>query len=646
MFSSFKAFSATIHRFGVILLMKSSNYFEPRPFFAVAVESFWKKFRLLIGCCALRSVLAALILLSADAGWCADYKDDVGYARLAQAMGTAVPDGQGVTATQVEAAVTVEGETHWMPDSGDTQFTGKTIIDATGGDDGSSGHATGVGRYFYGNTLSTAGGIGTIHVYEANDWIGLGFLGTGYLYGGRPFQPVYDRSTMPWTLSAPGRVANHSWVGTAGGAEGDILRRLDFVASRDEYIQVTALNNGTTRKPLLGDAFNSITVGRTDGSHPMGTSDIDELYVAGRVSPLVVAPFSVTSTCAPVVSAAVALLIEAGRDPVLSTDPVAATTTNRSGEVIHNTERAEVIKAVILAGAQRVTHNTWLSAQIMDYRQDGANGLDRRFGAGQLDVYNSYQMIAAGEQNSGEDRPETGGIISAYGFDFDPAFGGASGCNTTGTYTFTPAAGQRRLWASLVWNLRIDGGSAYDYDDTAMLYDLNLALYDITATGYQRLVAASYSSVDNSENLWAELVPGRTYKMVVTTAGEQSAFSWDYALAWRMDTPTDSDGDGIPDDWEVQNGLNYTLADDAGLDPDSDQLSNLQEFQYGTDPSCADSDADGQPDGEEIRNGADPLNPLDAAVIPSVPAMTPPGLCLCFLGLGVFGMVKMVRGVS
>jgi alpha-tubulin suppressor-like RCC1 family protein len=44
---------------------------------------------------------------------------------------------------------------------------------------------------------------------------------------------------------------------------------------------------------------------------------------------------------------------------------------------------------------------------------------------------------------------------------------------------------------------------------------------------------------------------------------------------------TDDDGDGIPDDWEIQNGLNPEL-NDANDDPDGDWLTNLQEYNGGT----------------------------------------------------------------
>lgn len=81
--------------------------------------------------------------------------------------------------------------------------------------------------------------------------------------------------------------------------------------------------------------------------------------------------------------------------------------------------------------------------------------------------------------------------------------------------------------------------------------------------------------------------------------------------------PQDSDNDGMPDDYEIANDLNPN-ADDAGLDPDEDNLTNLAEYlgQDGlagsgdeTNPNQADSDNDGSNDDEEISNGTNPNHP-------------------------------------
>lgn len=76
----------------------------------------------------------------------------------------------------------------------------------------------------------------------------------------------------------------------------------------------------------------------------------------------------------------------------------------------------------------------------------------------------------------------------------------------------------------------------------------------------------------------------------------------------------DSDSDGMADDWELANGLNPSDSGDAAGQNDADTLSNLEEFQAGTNPFEADTDGDGFDDDVELAAGSDPL---DAASVPT-----------------------------
>jgi hypothetical protein len=54
-------------------------------------------------------------------------------------------------------------------------------------------------------------------------------------------------------------------------------------------------------------------------------------------------------------------------------------------------------------------------------------------------------------------------------------------------------------------------------------------------------------------------------------------------------TQSDTDGDGMPNTWELDNDFDPTNAADAGQDADGDGVSNLNEYRAGTDPRNASS---------------------------------------------------------
>jgi len=68
--------------------------------------------------------------------------------------------------------------------------------------------------------------------------------------------------------------------------------------------------------------------------------------------------------------------------------------------------------------------------------------------------------------------------------------------------------------------------------------------------------------------------------------------------------PVDSDGDGLYDAFEKNQGTNPNSADSDG-----DGLSDYQEYGFKINPNSNDSDQDGVNDYQELINGTDPLNP-------------------------------------
>ncbi|MEX2140066.1 MAG: autotransporter-associated beta strand repeat-containing protein [Pirellulales bacterium] len=449
----------------------------------------------------------------------AGIKEDVGLVTLQTMFGNA-PTGTGVPVSMTEAVV----NGGYTPMTELPDFAGKHF-EFRSGAAGNSAHATWVAQNFFGLTTSLAPGIDTIELYDANDYLTDGFLNAG------------DPNNNPRSSPQNSRVGNHSWISNGGSINGmlDVLQREDWMIERDEFIQVVGVNNGELNtNPIVSNAFNVIAVGRTDGQHAINTLPLGGIYTGYRTRPEIVAPMPVTSFSTPVVAAASALLVNLGHStPYLSNGSISPA--RFPGTTVFHAETSEVIKAALLAGASRLAFNSTDGSALVDYRGDASrqsnNGLDKRFGAGQLNVHNSFSIVMEGEQNSRADG-RTVDVLAA-GFDYDPHFGGANGSNSSGVYDFTAGWTGQTLTASLAWNARIDIEQVKlgEYANAGTLYNLDLSLFDMT-TGTPALVAASTSGNQNTENIWASLIGGRRYRLEVGRAGAQAPFDWDYGLAW------------------------------------------------------------------------------------------------------------------
>ncbi|MCB1094721.1 MAG: CHRD domain-containing protein [Verrucomicrobiae bacterium] len=126
------------------------------------------------------------------------------------------------------------------------------------------------------------------------------------------------------------------------------------------------------------------------------------------------------------------------------------------------------------------------------------------------------------------------------------------------------------------------------FSDTSMLVDTNAWL-------------GRSQWGDNAANAsWNEF---RIYSGVLSSA--------DVAANFLKGPDNDSDGDGLPNSFEEAFAfLDPNNAADAALDQDNDGLSNLAEFELGTDLEKPDTDGDGLKDGEEVAVaiGSNPAN--------------------------------------
>jgi len=111
--------------------------------------------------------------------------------------------------------------------------------------------------------------------------------------------------------------------------------------------------------------------------------------------------------------------------------------------------------------------------------------------------------------------------------------------------------------------------------------------------------------LDTHQQVWSYPVSGQ-----ISLSNEGALYIvGNNGLLTAIDFGFDTDEDGMDDWWEDLYGLNSQDASDAALNADSDELTNLEEFQNSTDPTNDDSDNDGLSDSDEVNvHLSNPLN--------------------------------------
>lgn len=453
--------------------------------------------------------LAGVLLVCASLP--AAYKDEIGYTDLAGELGLAIPTGSGVWITQVES-----GSNGYAPDP--ALFPDQTFYLQSGSSENSA-HATNVGGYLYGGG-GIAPGVSDVNVWDAVHWFNSGSLGTA-------------GTSAPETEN--GRVQNHSWIGSSIDSA-DTVRRLDYAIDRDGFVAVMGMSNGSPDyvPDLLGHSYNGIAVGLSSGTHGTGLTRFDE---PGRVKPDIVAPLSYTSYATPVVGASAAILLDAA---------------DRDGGLANARNQPEVTKAILMAGATK--------QEFADWDRTSTRPLDDVYGAGELNVLNSYHILVAGEQEA-----SLATDVTTTGWDY----GDTSTGQPTNWYFFEVPAGwaMNGFSAVLAWNRVIEDGQVGPRweNPTAELANLDMRLFTAEGLTVGTQMDASESAVDNVEHVYWSMLPAGRYAIEVSAAfGGTDLSAMDYGLAWRGSlafAPTagdaDLNGDGFVGQADLDIALNH-----------------------------------------------------------------------------------------
>ncbi len=405
-------------------------------------------------------------------------------------------DGAGIYVSQVEGQITnnpptweVNPDTVGMPAVNFTyNASGGTSTNYTNSLGAESGHADNVGIVMYGSTNGVSTNVAHINNYEA-------------LY--------FAYTVVPNEIATDSRLVNQSFVG-ASSQQFLLDAWYDNYSAQNGTLFISSAGDGGAVVPP-STCYNGIGVAAYHGASSVGPTPDN-----GRAKPDITAPSDTTSYSAPLVTGAAALLLQAG----LRGDGGADTNSAADGRTI---------KALLLNGAIKP----------VDWAAPSPSPLDPRYGAGVVNVFNSYKQLTGGKQTyidsssatAGDPHPPTGAsgnVGSLNGWDLNSITNTSLTdvvChyyfnlpNSTGNGPFTATM-------TLVWNRQSSQNN---------INDLDLFLYD-TSSG--NLVASSTSRVDNVEHIFIPaLPPGRYDLQVLKNGGATVSPDETYALAFEFFT--------------------------------------------------------------------------------------------------------------
>jgi hypothetical protein len=456
-------------------------------------------------------VWAAIFAGLASAGVQASTLDTIGVTLL-QSVTTNV-NGSGIRVAQPEGSFDLGTNWEVNPSAAGQPARLFTYISAGGSTtnfpnslSSESGHADAVAQNFYGMPGGVATNVAHVENYDA-----------GYFYDNiiaAAFPANINDAVVNQSFIFCQSDFSHYPVSTEQGLDSQYD---DYAAQYKTLFVSGAGNGGPTNQSRVFPAatcYNGLGVAAYGGSSCTGPT-LDN----GRCKPDITAPAGVTSFSTPQVAGAAAVLMQAG----LRSD--GGGDTNSAADI-------RTVKALLLNGAVKPA----------DWTNSNSSPLDARYGAGVLNVFNSYKQLAGGKHgyiasttvSAGGAHPPNGAtgtvsVLSGWDFNTNTSSSIPSAQDGVKHYFFNVnnSNGNARFsaTATLVW-LR--------QQNQTSINNLDLFLYNAATSN---LVACSTSRVDNVEHLWLpHLAPGRYDLQVwMSASGINIANNSEpYALAWEF----------------------------------------------------------------------------------------------------------------